>query len=384
MLIDDELAQTWRAARPAMAGVHLDSAACSRQSLAAIDAAAQHARHESEVGGYVAAEAAAHALDAGRAAIGALTAMAATDVVFTTGSNNALDLLLGSWPGPRTLACVPGEFSPNLAVMAAHGFEVQALPVDADGRVLVEQTAALLESKPPALVHLTGVASHRGLAQPVARMAELCRTTGVPLVLDAAQALSQLDCAVDADAVYSSSRKWMAGPRGVGFLAVAPELAQRLQRRLPPAGWNVPVPALASFEHHEANLAARLGFSVAVGLHVAAGPRRIRDRLALIGKTTRTMLDGVSGWRVVEPPHEPTAITTLEPSVPLDLVALRSLLIREWAILTTVAEVVRAPFELTAPVLRISPHVDVTTADLELLAEALTEATSRLRRSSGT
>ncbi len=54
------LAQQWRAARPAMAGLHLDSAACSRQSTTVIDAAAIHARHEAEVGGYVAAEAATH------------------------------------------------------------------------------------------------------------------------------------------------------------------------------------------------------------------------------------------------------------------------------------------------------------------------------------
>ena len=33
-----------------MAGLHLDSAACSRQSFAVIDATAQHARYEAEVG----------------------------------------------------------------------------------------------------------------------------------------------------------------------------------------------------------------------------------------------------------------------------------------------------------------------------------------------
>ncbi|HET9564144.1 MAG TPA: ergothioneine biosynthesis PLP-dependent enzyme EgtE, partial [Mycobacterium sp.] len=51
-----ELADRWRAARPTAAGLHLDSGACSRQSFAVIDATAQHARHEAEVGGYVAAE----------------------------------------------------------------------------------------------------------------------------------------------------------------------------------------------------------------------------------------------------------------------------------------------------------------------------------------
>ena len=37
MIVDDELARLWRAARPPVAGVHLDSAACSRQTDAAID-----------------------------------------------------------------------------------------------------------------------------------------------------------------------------------------------------------------------------------------------------------------------------------------------------------------------------------------------------------
>ncbi|PRC50554.1 ergothioneine biosynthesis PLP-dependent enzyme EgtE, partial [Mycobacterium sp. ITM-2017-0098] len=74
------LAQQWREARPPVAGVHVDSAACSRQSFAVIDAAAQHARHEAEVGGYIAAEAAAPVLDAGRAAVRALTGMADAEV----------------------------------------------------------------------------------------------------------------------------------------------------------------------------------------------------------------------------------------------------------------------------------------------------------------
>jgi pyridoxal 5-phosphate dependent beta-lyase len=37
-----------------------------------------------------------------------------------------------------------------------------------------------------------------------------------------------------------------------------------------------------------------------------------------------------------------------------------------------VAERERAPFEMTGPVLRVSPHVDATIEDLERLAEALT------------
>jgi hercynylcysteine S-oxide lyase len=372
------LAERWRDARPKAAGLHLDSAACSRQSFAVIDAAAQHARNEAELGGYVAVDAAAPALDAGRAVVAALTGLGPADVVFTSGSNHALDLLLGSWPGRRTLACLPGEFGPNLAVMAANDFQVRPLPVDGDGRLLVDDAAAALAADPPALVHLTPLASHRGLVQPLAAMAEACRAEGVPLVVDAAQALGHIDCKVAPDAIYSSSRKWLAGPRGVGVLAIRPELAQRLRPRLPPPDWDLPLTVLQKLEHGEANAAARVGFSVAVAEHLAAGPRRVRTRLAEVGRMTRTALADARRWRVVEPLDEPTAITTLAPVDGADPQKIQAWLLAQRRIVTTYCEVQRAPFELRAPVLRLSPHVDNTAEDLEHFAEALAAATNKV------
>ena len=373
-----ELGARWRAARPKVAGLHLDSGACSRQSFAVIDATAQHARHEAEVGGYVAAAAAAPALDAGRAAVAALTAMAASDIVYTTGSNHSLDLLLSSWTGPRTVACLPGEYGPNLAVMAANGFEVSALPVDGDGRLAIDDAAAALAADLPGLVHLTALASHRGIVQPARELADMCRGLGVPLVIDAAQALGQIDCAVGADAIYSSSRKWMAGPRGVGVLAIQPALAARLRPRLPPPDWDLPFTVMERLEHGETNLAARIGLSVALGEHLAAGPENIRARLAELGRLTRTTLSDVDGWRVVEPVDEPTSITTLAPTNGADPQRVRAWLIAERGIVTTYAEVQRAPFEMAAPVLRASPHVDTTADDLDVFAAALAAATAEM------
>jgi hercynylcysteine S-oxide lyase len=367
----EALAQSWRAARLPPAGVHLDSAACSRQSLAAIDAAAAHARHESEVGGYVAAQAATPVLDAGRAGVAALTGMSPDDVVFTTGSGNALALLLGVWPMERTVACLPGEYGPNLAEFASRDFTRRALPVDGLGRGDPEAARTTLGNDPPAMVHLTAVGSHRGVVQPVAAMATVCREMGVPLIVDAAQALAHIDCVADADALYSSSRKWLAGPRGVGVLAVRPALADLLQS----PEWAGSLSALQCLEFGEANIAARVGFSVAVGQHLEAGPEVVRQRLAALGQLTRTMLAEVPGWRVVEPHDEPTAITTLEPTDGADPVQVRARLIAEHGIVTTAAGVERAPLELTAPVLRISPHVDAYTDEIEAFIVALRDVT---------
>ncbi len=372
MTDEGDLARRWRDARPPVHGLHLDSAACSRQSFAAIDAASLHARREAEVGGYVAAQAAEPALAAGRAAVGALTGMTADDVVFTTGASHALSLLLGSWPDDRrVIACVPGEFGPNLAVMVANGFEVVLLPVDSLGRVVVEDLAGQLAADAPSLVHLTVVPSHRGIVQPLRDIADVCNECGVPLVLDAAQGLGHIDCAVGADAVYATSRKWLAGPRGVGVLAVRPDRAATLRPRLPPPHWVTDIPVLRRLELGEANIAARVGFSVAVAEHMAYGPANLRALLAAAGRLTRTVLRDLTGWRVVEPGDSPTAITTLAPTRGADVEQVRTELIARHAIVTTVAGPDRAPFELSTPVLRVSPQVDVTADELTMFARAL-------------
>ncbi len=367
----------WRAARPPVAGLHLDSAACSRQSFAALDAADRHARHEAQFGGYVAAEAAEPVLDAARAGVATLAGMLDAQVVFTTGSLNALDLLLGAWPpGNRVIVCLPGEYGPNLAVMAAHGFHRRALPTDDAGRLQLDEAAAMLAAEQPDLVHLTVVASHRGVVQPLAAVAGLCADLGLPLVVDAAQALGHVDCAVGPAALYASSRKWLTGPRGVGVLAVRAGLMQQLRPRLPPPDWPSPLPVAGRLEMGEANVAARVAFSAAVAEHLSAGPAAIQTRLAKVGRSTRNVLAGVAGWRVIEPVTEPSAITTLAPVDAADPTTVRNWLIAERQIVITSATVQRAPLELTGPVLRISPHVDTTDDDLAVFAEALAAATN--------
>jgi pyridoxal 5-phosphate dependent beta-lyase len=98
--------------------------------------------------------------------------------------------------------------------------------------------------------------------------------------------------------------------------------------------------------------------------------------LAEVGRISRTVLADVPGWRVVEGVDEPSAITTLVPVDGADPPKIRAWLVAERRIVTTYAGIERAPGELTAPVLRISPHVNATTDDLTTFAAALTDATA--------
>jgi pyridoxal 5-phosphate dependent beta-lyase len=365
-----DLGAAWRKARPRPAGRHLDSAACSRQSHRALEAAAHHARHEAELGGYVAEAASDDLLQQGRSVIGGLVGMAAADVAFVESAQAALAALLAGWrlPAGSRVACLPGEYAPNVAQLRSYGLRPVPLPVDGIGRADVDGIARLLTDDPPAFVHLVHIPSQRGLLQPAAEVAALCREAGVPLVLDAAQSLGHVDTDLGADVVYGTSRKWLAGPRGVGVLCVRPAVAARLIPVLPePEG----VPAMRAFESGEAHVAGRVGLVVAVGEHVAAIPVRARERLAALGRVTRELLDGVDGWRVIEPVDEPTATTTLAPLDGVDVVGTRTRLLTEHGIVVSAIGPERAPGEMTGPVLRISPHLDATIDDLEAFAGAL-------------
>lgn len=366
----EDLAAAWRAARPRPAGRHLDTAACSRQSNRVLEAVAHHARHEAELGGYVAEAAAQDLLQQGRSVLAGLVGMAAADLAFVESAQHALSTLLAGWrlPAGSRVAVLPGEYAPNAAMLRAAGLIPVPLPVDGDGRAVPEEVERLLAGDPPAAVHLTHVASHRGVVQPAREIAALCRAAGVPLVLDTAQSLGHVDADLGADAAYGTSRKWLAGPRGVGFLCVRPALARQLT---PVLAAPADLPPMRAFESGEAHVAGRVGLVLAVGEHLAAGPERVRERLAALGRAGREVLDGAAGWRVVEPLDEPTATTTLRPPDGVDVVATRARLLNDEGIVTTAIGVERAPGEMTGPVLRVSPHVDGTLDDLQALAFAI-------------
>jgi pyridoxal 5-phosphate dependent beta-lyase len=366
----------WRERRLPADLVHLDSAAAGRSSTGTLAATAAHAEREVTRGAYVAQAEAAPVLDAGRAALAALLGVPAAGLAFTESAEAALNALLAAWPlrAGAAVAITASEWGPNLHAFTRRGLRLAELPVGADGVADLAALERMLSRDPPALVHLDQVTSHRALVQPVAEVAALCRAAGVPLWVDAAQALGHVDTACGADAVYATGRKWLTGPRGVGVVGVTEPWWDRLTVSASDLIANER-PAAASplwlLMAREANVAAWVGLCTAVGEFTAAGPGRIWDRLAAVGRQTREALGDLPGWAVAGPGDSPSAITALRATNGQDVTAVRARLLGEHGILTTAGAVTRAPREMTEPLLRISPHVDCTPDDLTRLREAL-------------
>ena len=346
----------WVAARLPCDVVHLDVAACGRPSSAVLEAQGRHLRAEAAGGGYVAEAAAAGLVAAGRDRVGGLLGLAGADVALVDSAGTAFADLLEAWPygaGAR-VGTVSSEYGANALVLhrvaAARGWTLVPLPVDDVGRV--QEVSAGLD-----LVTFPQVASQRGIAQPVHDVLR----EGVPLLLDVAQSLGQVAVPAGCAAYVGTSRKWLCGPRGIGFLAVDPAVGPALVR--PPT--LSPYDDLRRFDAQETHVAGRVGLAVAAQEWTPAVLPVVAARSAYARQLLGQAL-GSTPWRVVEPVDEPTGITTL---VGGDPVAVRAALLAR-GLLVSAVPASRAP-DLDAPVLRISTGAWARDAELDAIAAAL-------------
>jgi hercynylcysteine S-oxide lyase len=369
--------QWWRERRLPAELLHLDSAAAGRSSVATLRATAAHAEREAVLGGYPAQAEAGPVLAQGRAALGSLLGVRPDGVAFVESADAARRALLAAWPlNPGdVVAVVPSEWGPNLNGFRLRGLSITEIGVHPDGVINLADLERLLASSPPAFVHLTQMVSHRPLVQPVAAAAALCRGAGVPLWVDAAQALGHVDTACGADVVYATSRKWLTGPRGVGVLGIAEPWWDALLNRaseMELTGRAADASPVGLLESAEANIPGRVGLCTAVAEFAEAGPAAVRQRLASVGRATREAMSDLPGWAVVPAAAgSETAITGLRPVSGQDVALTRARLLSEHGILTTACVTARAPREMTEPYLRVSPHVDCTPDDLAALRKAL-------------
>lgn len=341
----------WLGSRLPCDVVHLDIAGCGRVSDGVVQVQDRHLREEARTGGYLAEENAFLELDAGRDAIGRLLGLTGAGVAFTDGATSAFATLLAAWPLARgaRIGTVPSEYGSNAlclrALAAARDWELVPLEVDDDGRIT---DLPRLD-----LVTFPHVPSQRGVVQPV----EEITSRGVPVLLDIAQSLGQVPVPPGCAGYVGTSRKWLCGPRGVGFLAVDPLVEPYLEA--PPV--STAYTDVRRLDSSESHVAGRLGLGQAVADWNPELLPAIRERAAY---ARQVLAD--TPWRVREPAAEPSGITTLEGG---DAFATRDAL-REQGILVGAIPLHRAE-DVTVPLLRVSTGPWVSEDDLDRLAEAL-------------
>lgn len=223
------------------------------------------------------------AVDDARESLALAIGAQAKELIFCSGATEANNLavqgLAADRPGPIVVSAI--EHPSILEAAASHarrGREVVSLPATREGSVDLAALEAALK-RVPSLVAVMAVNNETGIVQPVAKVAALCATAGVPLHVDAVHALGKLPFSVGNEGIASASvsAHKIAGPKGAGALFVRSGL--RLERAVHGGGQERDRRAGTE------NVPAIAGFGLAAALAHEEGPSRrarvqaLEDRL---------------------------------------------------------------------------------------------------------
>lgn len=208
--------------------VHFNNAGASLQPRPVLDTIRAHLDAEALMGGYEAADAAMDRLTGVYDSVARLIGAGPDEIAITENSTRAWDTAFYGMrfrPGERVLTSSSEYGSNAIAFLHAardRGIKVEVLPDDEHGQVSLDALAATLDDD-VRLVAVNHVPTHDGLVNPVAEIGRLTRASGALFLVDACQSVGQLAVDVNeigCDFLSATGRKFLRGPRGMGFLYV--------------------------------------------------------------------------------------------------------------------------------------------------------------------
>jgi selenocysteine lyase/cysteine desulfurase len=323
----------WRADTPGCSSrVHLNNAGAALTPRVVHQAVTAHLSLEDELGGYEAAEARVGALRQVYQSLGRLIGAEARNLALVQSSTLAFAqaLLAFDFAPGDTILTSRADYASNqimyLSLARWRGVEIIRAPDAAEGGIDPDAVRSLVAQRRPTLVALTWVPTNSGLVQPAPAVGEICRAAEVPYLVDACQAVGQMTVEVGAlhcDYLAATSRKFLRGPRGVGFLYVSDRAlaagAHPLLVDMHGASWTDPdafalTPDGRRFESWEMPYALVLGFGAAVDYALEVGIPAAQERAWALAAYARERLARVAGVRVLDRGPALCAIVTIEPA----------------------------------------------------------------------
>jgi selenocysteine lyase/cysteine desulfurase len=373
--------------------IHLNNAGAALMPVPVIRALHDHVDLESRIGGYEAEDLRAPEIGESYRSVANLLGTHAHNVAFTENATVSNLQAISSIPlvtGDLILT-TRNDYASNqiqfLSLQRRLGVRVLRAPDDAAGGVDVQAMADLIRRQRPKLVCVTHVPTNSGLVQDVNTIGAVCRDAEVLYLVDACQSVGQMPVDVrriQCDFLSASTRKYLRGPRGCGFLYVSDRV---LDRGLAPlfidmrgADWIAEdryreASDATRFENWEFAWALVLATGAAARYATTLGLEAIQARVGALAQRLRESLGTVDRVRVLDRGRElsgTVSIATNGANPPALVAALRERRINVTA-QSRVSAVIDYDDKGVSASLRISPHYYNTEDEIDQAVAAIRE-----------
>lgn len=308
--------------------VYLDSAATTQKPRCVIDA--EMGFYEGwnaniHRGVYEFSERATVAYDGTRAtAARFLGGVREDEIVFTTGTTGAINLVAQSFLRPRmapgaTVLVTEMEHHANIVPWQLVGATLKPIPVTDAGELDLAAATRLL-AEGPALLAVTHVSNTLGTINPIAQLTAVARAHGVPVLVDGAQAVGHFPVdltSLGADFYCFSGHK-LFGPTGVGVLWARHALLAEMPPyqgggdmidRVTFAGSTF-APAPQRFEAGTPNIAGVIGLDAAIRWVMAEDRAAWQAHDEQLLRLGREMLAKIPGVALMAAPEHAVGVLT--------------------------------------------------------------------------
>jgi cysteine desulfurase/selenocysteine lyase len=286
--------------------IHLDNAGASLMPRCVLETQINHLQLEASVGGYEAERQEKQRIEAVYDSVARLIVCHRDEVAIVENASVGWMMAFYSIPferGDRILTA-EAEYASNylayLQVVRERGVVVETIPSTDSGEVCVDSLRAMIDDR-VRLISVTHVPTNGGLVNPIEAIGAVARENDILYIVDACQSAGQIVLDVESiqcDVLTATSRKFLRGPRGVGFLYVRSAILDTLH---PPmidlfsARWvaanRYELRADARrFENWENNYAAKLGMGRAIDYALDIGVDVIEHEVTRLAALLRDRL----------------------------------------------------------------------------------------------
>ena len=296
-----------------------------------IAAVVTHLHREATIGGYEAADEQADDISAGYEHLARLVGAEPRNIAVVANATAGFVQALSSFDFAAGDVIVTSrcDYTSNqiqyLALHARLGVRVVHAEDLPEGGVDPEAVRQAIRDAGPArckLVAISWVPTNSGLVQDVEGVGSICEETGVPFLVDACQSVGQLPVDVHSlrcDYLSATARKFLRGPRGIGFMYASDRalargdhplfVDMRGARWLSVDRYEVD-PTARRFEDWEFPYALVLGQSAAAEYALGVGIDVAAERATSLAARLRAGLMAVPGVRVLDRGTRRCAIVT--------------------------------------------------------------------------